>query len=195
MIGRKSSKTTAADGSVTEVESVQNRDGSASSLQVAKDSTGAVDSIEVSTTSAAGVTETANYEGKTDGSLTLAGMETASSDLVIPDTITGVNPTESYIVTRIGEEAFEGQKLDSVTLPTTISTVDKNAFKDCGITKLNITGKVNKTLLEKNALKGNGSGKKGKGLTINVTTRKYQKALKKQLKKAGVPKAEVEVVK
>ena len=49
--------------------------------------------------------------------------------------------------------------------------------------------------LLKNALKGNGSKKAGKGLTINVTTKNDQKALKKQLKKAGVPKAKVKVVK
>ena len=49
--------------------------------------------------------------------------------------------------------------------------------------------------LLKNALKDNGSKKAGKGLTINVTTKKDQKALKKQLKKAGVPKAKVKVVK
>lgn len=43
-----------------------------------------------------------------------------------------------------------------------------------------------------NAFAGNG-GKKGKGLTITVGSKKDQKLMKKQLKKAGVPKAKVKV--
>ena len=43
-----------------------------------------------------------------------------------------------------------------------------------------------------NAFVGNG-GKKGKGLTITVGSKKDQKLMKKNLKKAGVPKAKVKV--
>ena len=47
----------------------------------------------------------------------------------------------------------------------------------------------------KNALKGNGTGKKGKGLTIYVASKKDMKQMKKALKKAGVPKAKIKVTK
>ena len=112
------------------------------------------------------------------------------ASFVIPDTVTGPSK-ESFKVTEIGRKALNGLKLDSVTLPDTIVKVDMEAFKDCGLTELNITGKVTKKLFEKNALKGNGTGKKGKGLTIRVASKKDQKLMKKLLKKAGAPKAKV----
>ena len=77
---------------------------------------------------------------------------------------------ETFTVSEIGEGAFEGQKLKTVTLPDTITKVDTNAFKDCGITELNVNGKVTKKLFAKNSLSGCGSKSKGKGLTISDHT-------------------------
>ncbi len=53
-------------------------------------------------------------------------------------------------------------------------------------------GKVKGVDFSNRALEGNG-GKKGKGLTITVGSKADQKLMKKQLKKAGVPKAKVVV--
>ena len=50
-------------------------------------------------------------------------------------------------------------------------------------------------MLGKNALKGNGTGKKGKGLTISVDSKKDAKKLRNQLKKAGAPKAVIKISK
>ena len=58
-------------------------------------------------------------------------------------------------MTEIGAEAFAGQEINSVTLPATVESVDKNAFKDCKMTELNITGSVDKKMFAKNALKVN----------------------------------------
>ena len=48
-------------------------------------------------------------------------------------------------------------------------------------------------MFAKNSLKDNGTGKKGKGLTITVDSKKDAKVLKKQLAKAGAKKAKVVV--
>ena len=98
---------------------------------------------------------------------------------------------ETFTVSEIGEGAFEGQKLKTVTLPDTIKKVDTNAFKDCGITELNVNGKVTKKLFAKNSLSGCGSKSKGKGLTINVQSKRDMKQMKKLLKRAGAAKAKV----
>ncbi len=58
---------------------------------------------------------------------------------------------------------------------------------------MDIEGKIDKKMFAKNSLKDNGIGKKGKGLTITVDSKKDAKALKKQLAKAGAKKAKVVV--
>ena len=110
--------------------------------------------------------------------------------LIIPGTITGLGQ-ETFTVSEIGEGAFEGQKLKTVTLPDTITKVDTNAFKDCGITELNVNGKVTKKLFAKNSLSGCGKKSKSKGLTINVQSKRDMKQMKKLLKRAGAAKAKV----
>ena len=48
-------------------------------------------------------------------------------------------------------------------------------------------------MFDKNSLKNNGTGKKGKGLNIAVDSKMGSKALKNSLKMAGVPKGKVKV--
>ncbi|MBQ7260446.1 MAG: leucine-rich repeat protein [Lachnospiraceae bacterium] len=122
--------------------------------------------------------------------MTPGRLENTGTSLEIPGEVSGIG-TESYKVTEIGKEAFEGQKLQSVTLPESITRIDKEAFKDTGMTQLKIEGSVTKGLLQKNSLKGCGTKKNGKGLTILAESKKDQKKLMKQLKKAGVKKAKV----
>ena len=98
-------------------------------------------------------------------------------------------------MTEISAGACQGQQIEKVIIPESVEKIDVGAFKDCGITEIHISGKVEKGMLAKNALAGNGTGKKGKGLSITVESKKDQKALKKQLKKAGAPKAKVKVAK
>ena len=78
-------------------------------------------------------------------------------------------------------------------IPETVDKIDAGALKDCGITEIHISGNINKGLLGKDALAGNGTGKKGRGLTFMVDSKKDAKKLSKQLKKAGVPKAKVKI--
>lgn len=103
----------------------------------------------------------------------------------------------SYKVTKVAANAFKSVKktVKSITIPTTVKTIEKNAFK--GLTKLNkITMKVTKA----NAVsikKGAFSGVKAKKLTIVVSKKMSKKEvtkLKKALKSAGYKKT-VKVVK
>ena len=112
--------------------------------------------------------------------------------LIIPGSIAGIDQ-ETFIVSEIGKGAFEGQKLGAVTLPDTIVKVDTDAFKDCGITELNVTGKVTKKLFAKDSLSGCGNKSKGKGLVINVRSKRDMKQMKKLIRRAGVAKAKVKV--
>jgi len=61
------------------------------------------------------------------------------------------------------------------------------------MTELNVTGKVTKKLFAKDSLSGCGNKSKGKGLTINVRSKRDMKQMKKNLKMAGVAKAKVKI--
>ena len=102
---------------------------------------------------------------------------------------------ETYPVTKIGKDVLKGQNIESVTIPESVNKLNPGAFKDCGITEIHISGNVEKGMLGKNALKGNGTGENCKGLTIIVDSKKDAKTLKKQLKKAGAKGAKVMVKK
>ncbi len=93
----------------------------------------------------------------------------------------------------VGNRSVARQSLESATLPKNIVKVDKKAFESCGLTELVIKGEVSKKMFAKDSLKDNGTGKKGKGLTITVESKKNAKLLKKQLAKAGAKKAKVVV--
>ena len=188
-LAEETSKTTAADNSTVETRKTSTLTGSAEET-VIRNASGAVKNVVTKTTSEAG-TEEAAYEGAKGNSLVLTGMSSSGAALVIPKKVDGITAGESYTVSEIAKGAFENNTFESVTLPGSITKVGKNAFSGCGMTELRIEGKVSKNMFAKNSLKNNGTGKKGKGLTITVDSGKAQKALKKQLKKAGAPKAKV----
>lgn len=66
------------------------------------------------------------------------GYEKPSGDLIIPETVTYEG--ETYIVTRISNDAFEWcQELTSVTIPNSITEIGENAFLGCtGLTSVTI---------------------------------------------------------
>ena len=198
-----------ATGRATETEKIISGDGTSKELKIVKGSDNKPLFFSESQTGPDGEKTDSEYSGKKDGTLKLDSMSMVSApvavsfkaaddellgadsaSLIIPGTITGIEQ-ETFIVSEIGNGAFKGLKLSSVTLPDTLTKVDKDAFRDCGIIELNISGRVSKGMFGKNALSGCGTGKKGKGLTIYVQSKKYQKQMKKQLKKAGAGKAKV----
>lgn len=62
-------------------------------------------------------------------------------DIVIPQYVEyGGN---KYMVTTIGEDAFNGANLSSITLPQTISTIENSAFRDCTISSIELPDNVN----------------------------------------------------
>ena len=203
-------KTDAASGTVTEIEKSVARDGSVKELEIVKGNDNKVVSFLDTETNAEGVKTDSQYSGKKDGTLTLDKMTISEEQkglikklldklfnddvLIIPGSIAGIDQ-ETFIVSEIGKGAFEGQKLGAVTLPDTIVKVDTDAFKNCGITELNVTGKVTKKLFAKDSLSGCGNKSKGKGLTINVRSKRDMKQMKKLLRRAGVAKAKVKVYK
>ncbi|HAG69887.1 MAG TPA: hypothetical protein DCL38_07935 [Lachnospiraceae bacterium] len=140
-----------------------------------------------------GKNTTIDYNTK-GSDLTISGVKTESSNYVAPTGVRIAGANEMLPVTAIGAKAMKGQSLESATLPKNIAKVDKKAFESCGLTELVIEGGVSKKMFAKDSLKGNGTGKKGKGLTITVESKKDAKVLKKQLARAGAKKAKVVVV-
>ena len=191
VLAETSSKTTAADGTITEKVETKDQTGT-KETEVKKDATGAVTDISTKETTLAGKTTETAYDAQ-GASVSVSNIKTTDSVLVIPATVKGAETGEVFPVTEIGAGALEGQSLESVSIPESVTKVDKNAFKDCGMTELDIEGKVTKNMFAKNSLKNNGTGKKGKGLTITVDSKKDAKVLKKQLAKAGAKKAKVAV--
>ncbi len=66
-----------------------------------------------------------SYKKTSDGGVKITGYNGELTELVIPDDIMGM------AVTEIGESAFVGKKITSVTLPSTLLTVGDNAFNGC----------------------------------------------------------------
>ena len=188
-LAETASKTTAADGTVTEKVETKDQTGT-KETEVKKDATGKTTDISTKETSLDGKTTEATYEPQ-GTSVAVSNIKSTDSVLVIPATVKGAEAV--FPVTEIGAGALEGQSLESVSIPETITKVDKNAFSGCGITEMDIEGKITKKMFAKNSLKDNGTGKKGKGLTITVDSKKDAKTLKKQLAKAGAKKAKVVV--
>ena len=61
--------------------------------------------------------------------------------LVIPDTV--IIDGEQYEVKIIGESSFAGWNIDSITIPDTITRIEKNAFKGCGTVKeIHLNGRL-----------------------------------------------------
>ena len=200
----------ASTGYTTETKKEVHRDGTAEEKLITKTPTGGIANFSESKTDAAGLKEGTDYVGSTDGkSLVLtsftqstvpvpnvksAKREVNSGAYVIPSQVTGLGD-DVYVVSGIGENAFAGATFDSITVPESILTIAESGLEGVGAKEITFEGKIGKKLLGKNALKENGTKAKGKGLTIYDASKKDMKTLKKQLKKAGVPKAKIKVAK
>ena len=70
-----------------------------------------------------------NITGDNTVEVTRSYNNTYSGSVSIPETVTN-NGTE-YSVTKIGEFAFQGSAVTSVSMPEGITSIDYNAFKGC----------------------------------------------------------------
>ncbi|MBQ9550164.1 MAG: InlB B-repeat-containing protein [Lachnospiraceae bacterium] len=190
-----SSKTTDPETkAITEKKEVRDAYGNAEQTVISKEASGTVTGVSFKDTDSSGKNTESSFDAGEKNTLILSEIKTNGTSIEIPAYIEGVDG-EAYPVTGIGKDALKGQKVSEITIPETVNKIDTGALKDCGITEINITGSVEKGMLGKNALKGNGTGKKGKGLTISVDSKKDAKKLRNQLKRAGAPKAVIRISK
>ena len=65
------------------------------------------------------------YDRLDNGGLILVSYSGTATQLTIPTTV------EGYTVTEIGEEAFMGKSIVSISLPNSITIIHARAFKNC----------------------------------------------------------------
>ncbi|MBQ7589056.1 MAG: leucine-rich repeat domain-containing protein [Verrucomicrobia bacterium] len=77
------------------------------------------------------------YEYLEDGTAVVLGIGTASeTDIIIPVTVENPNDGKTYIVRSIGNSAFQGTGITSLTMGSSIEMIGDNAFQSCtGLTK------------------------------------------------------------
>ena len=77
------------------------------------------------------------YEYLEDGTAVVLGIGTASeTDIVIPVTVENPNDGKTYVVRSIGNSAFQGTGITSLTMGSSIEMIGDNAFQSCtGLTK------------------------------------------------------------
>lgn len=72
-----------------------------------------------------------------DGNVTITGYTGKDREIIIPDVI------DERPVTVIGEKAFEGYDLTSITIPETVTTIETNAFNNCNsLETINLQGEL-----------------------------------------------------
>ena len=72
------------------------------------------------------------YEYLENGTAVVLGIGTASeTDIVIPVTVENPNDGKTYIVRSIGNSAFQGTGITSLTMGSSIETIGDNAFQSC----------------------------------------------------------------
>ena len=219
----KEQKTTDGSGNVTETKETTNSDRSGVELKVLTDADGNHSANEV-TKGANGIVESIRQEDAPKGEeplvqeygvdgtdLTLTSLDTKAENVTIPETIKAANG-KNYTVKKLGKCSLDGSKLNvkSISVPETVKKFDKGAMKGCKYLKelmlglkgrhtvragengeMNLVSSDGSEIeLGKNCLKGT-----SKKLVITVSSKADKKAVKKQLKKAGNPKAKVKVVK
>ena len=124
------------------------------------------------------VTFSLNEDGKTVSVYSIFDNGTATK---IPSSIK-VNG-KSYKVTSIGYWAYMGTKLKSITIPSTVTTIGEEAFKDAkNLKTININGNIKS--VGENAFQG--INKKAV-FKIKASAANYKKIVKR-IKKAGAPK-------
>lgn len=73
----------------------------------------------------------AKYKLYPNGTADLKDYKKAVGDIVIPETVTHPKTGKVYPVTQIAQNAFKGSKLTSVKIPSSVSFIDRAAFKEC----------------------------------------------------------------
>lgn len=124
---------------------------------------------------------TAKVKVDKDKGVVVKEIKSNKKNVTVPSTIGGLKPT------TIGAKTFaDAKKATKITLPASIKTIEKNAFKGAEKLKtlrLNIS-KANKITVKKGAFKGLNTKK----MTIKVNKNTSAKALKKiqkAMQKAG----------
>ena len=111
----------------------------------------------------------------------------------LPEEITLLDKTKTVLpVTGIASGAIV-KGTERVIVSENVTKIATGAFEGSGTKIITFRGKADKSVFEKNSLKGAGK-KNGKGLTIYVTDKSSLKAVKKSLKTAGAKKARVKVL-
>ncbi len=121
--------------------------------------------------------------------ITLTKFETDGDVATIPSEVQSPDGN-TYPVTVIAKGSIP--QVNEVVLPSSIEKMEKGSFKDSGVNNIKIEGHIEKGMCEKGAMKCAG-GKKGKGLEIHVDSKDDKKAMKKEAKRGGVPKAKIVV--
>jgi hypothetical protein len=91
-----------------------------------------------------------DYEQNRDGGITITSyLGSGIKDIVIPAKIKGINVTEIGINVFPQYKYIDGmqfldknKKIDSITIPTTVTKIGAGAFRDCGISKITIPNGV-----------------------------------------------------
>ena len=179
------------DGSSVEIDKVIDADDIKTETTFEKDKDGKVTGVTAEERDTDGNGVKKSFDVNEDGNLILTSVETTGDTLIIPDSVTD-RQGRNYPITTLAKGSIPD--VETVYIGENVNRIENGAFTDSGVKLIRFDGPVQKGMLEKDSLKGAG-GKKGKGLTIYVQSKKDQKALKKQLKKAGAPKAKVKIAK
>ncbi len=138
--------------------------------------------VDVDTSNAKGV-ENVTANTNKSGKATVTEIVVKSTKAVTVPSLVTIDGVK-YTVTKLGSNAFKGETVKKVTLPSSITSIGSKAFsgvKSLKTIKINATKKVS---VDKNAFKGVNTKK----LTITVNkkmSKKNYNALVKSLKKAG----------
>ena len=98
------------------------------------------------------------YTLNSNGTATITGYVTEpTGDLVLPSSVSYTDPdtqtTTEYAITTIGNPAFKGTSITSVTIPEGVTTVGMNAFQDCtSLQTVNLSSTV--TMVSNYAFRG-----------------------------------------
>jgi hypothetical protein len=93
--------------------------------------------ISISTTTTTTLPSSFNYIVNSDGTVTITGYTGTITDVVIPDSIDGKT------VVSIGSSAFYFNRLISVTIPNSVTSIGNKAFYYCsGLTNVSIPNSV-----------------------------------------------------
>ena len=205
------SKTTASSGEVTLYSQVVKEDGSSFSGEMVLSADGQTIGYSTTRVNAKGEIEKLNYIvydspatvstlGKEPSAINASGsgvfFKGGTSDngmINLPEEITLLDKNKTVLpVTGIASGAIV-KGTERVIVSENVTKIATGAFEGSGTKIITFRGKADKSVFEKNSLKGAGK-KNGKGLTIYVTDKSSLKAVKKSLKTAGAKKAKVKVL-